>query len=207
MTQEEKAKAYDEAIEKAKKQYEETPNNVYKAMLEQIFPELKESEDERIRKELLEHCKNQAKPYIQTRNKCPQIQSWITWLEKQGSKTNPYSGISFEYNGHIWGMCARDNGVDILLDKQLFKHLEKQGEQKPADKVEPKFKIGDKILEKDFDECGCGTIIGIKDGKYIFDDGSFICIKEQGLWKLVEQKPARLLRCMAINGLMLNITT
>lgn len=49
-------------------------------------------------------------------------------LEKQGEqKPNPYSGTSFEYNGHIWGMCARDNGVDILLDKQLFKHLEKQG--------------------------------------------------------------------------------
>ena len=48
-------------------------------------PELKENEDERIRKELLEHCKNQAKPYIQTGNKCPQIQSWITWLEKQKS--------------------------------------------------------------------------------------------------------------------------
>ena len=53
------------------------------------------------------------------------------WLEKQTEqKLNPYTGVSFEYNGHIWGMCARDNGVDILLDKQLFKHLEKQGEQK-----------------------------------------------------------------------------
>ena len=31
------------------------------------------------------------------------------------------------------GMCARDNGVDILLNKQLFKHLEKQGEKKSAD--------------------------------------------------------------------------
>ena len=49
-------------------------------------PELLESEDEKIRKELLEHCKNQAKPYIQTGNKCPQIQSWITWLERQGEK-------------------------------------------------------------------------------------------------------------------------
>ena len=56
---------------------------------------------------------------------------YCKYIEKQGEKTNPYSGISFEYNGHIWGMCARDNGIDILLDKQLFTHLEKQGEQKP----------------------------------------------------------------------------
>lgn len=52
---------------------------------EALFPELK-SEDEKIRKELLEHCKNQAEPYIQTGNKCPQIQSWIAWLEKQGEQ-------------------------------------------------------------------------------------------------------------------------
>jgi len=61
----------------------ETPESAdIKASYEAIFPELKESEDEKIRKELLEHCKNQAKPYIQTGNKCPQIQSWIAWLEK-----------------------------------------------------------------------------------------------------------------------------
>ena len=52
--------------------------------------------------------------------------------EKQ-CEQKPYSGVSFKYNGHTWGMCARDNGVDILLDKQLFKHLEKQDEQKPTD--------------------------------------------------------------------------
>lgn len=54
----------------------------------------------------------------------------FAWLEKQGEKTNPYSGTFFNYNGHTWGMCARDNGVDILLDKQFFTHLEKQSEQK-----------------------------------------------------------------------------
>ena len=52
-------------------------------------------------------------------------------LEKQGEKhPDPYNGISFEYNGHIWGMCARDNGVDISCDKHLIKHLEKQAEVK-----------------------------------------------------------------------------
>lgn len=100
------------------------------------------------------------------------LKDCLLWLEKQGVKTNPYSGVSFEYNGHIWGMCARDNGVDILLDKQLFKHLEKQDEQEnlcdkcrkehPShscqditalgmcavehDKVEPRFHKGDWIV-------------------------------------------------------------
>lgn len=64
-------------------------------------------------------------------------------IEKQGEKANPYSGISFEYNGHTWGMCARDNGVDILFDCELINHLEKPCEQKFTDKVESKFKVGD----------------------------------------------------------------
>ena len=41
--------------------------------LETLIPEIKEeSDDERIRKELIEHCKNQAKPYIDTGCECPQ---------------------------------------------------------------------------------------------------------------------------------------
>ena len=41
-------------------------------------------------------------------------------LEKQGKHNqNPYSGVSFSYNGHTWGMCARDNGVEILIDGQV----------------------------------------------------------------------------------------
>ena len=81
---------------------------VSQEVAEKYFPELKESDDERIRKGLLEHCKNQAKPYIRTGNKCPQIQSWIDWLEKKGEqnykiikgksylcvKTHNYAGLS-----------------------------------------------------------------------------------------------------------------
>ena len=85
------------------------------------------SEDEKIRKEIIDYLKDFIPHHDY--DLVAKSRIWIAWLEKQGEKTNPYSGISFEYNGHIWGMCARDNGVDILLDKQLFKHLdEKQGE-------------------------------------------------------------------------------
>ena len=91
-----------------------------KLRLQSVFPELKESEDERIRKEILEYFRQ----FDSGELRGVDISDWIAWLEKQGDKTNPYSGVSFEYNGHTWGMCARDNGVDILLDKQLFKHLE-----------------------------------------------------------------------------------
>lgn len=88
LTIEEKAKAYDEALAKAVKIHRNYKGRVraVDVVIEEVFSELQESEDERIRKELLEHCKNQAKPYIQTGNKCPKIQSWIDWLEKQGEQ-------------------------------------------------------------------------------------------------------------------------
>lgn len=61
-------------------------------------------------------------------------QSAFDMIEKQGErKPNPYSGTSFEYNGHTWGMCARDNGVDILYDKHIIGHFEKQGATKLLD--------------------------------------------------------------------------
>ena len=61
MTQEEKAKAYDEAIERARKRYKECLEQGVVGMAENfamVFPELQESEDERIRKMLVELVKN-----------------------------------------------------------------------------------------------------------------------------------------------------
>lgn len=136
---------YKEALERSKKMLASKRSVIVeKQALETIFPELAESEDEKIREWCISHfkaafrvSKNNVEYQEYLNNKV------IPWLEKQGEKANPYSGISFEYNGHTWGMCARDNGIDILLDKQLFTHLEKLSEQKLTDKVKPKFKVGD----------------------------------------------------------------
>lgn len=80
------------------------------------------------------------------------------WLEKQG-EPNPYSGVSFKYNGHTWCMCGRDNGVEILVDGEIKERifldnkprgksaLEALKEEKVdnANKVGPEFKVGDWI--------------------------------------------------------------
>lgn len=133
---------YEQALEYMCKVYP-TLNVAGQKDAEHYFPELKESEDERIRKSIIKLLQRGGYMSPEDKDKA------FAWLEKQGEKTNPYSGISFEYNGHTWGMCARDNGVDILLDKQLFKHLENQGEQKTDDKAEPKFKVGDWIINSE----------------------------------------------------------
>lgn len=65
--------------------------------------------------------------------------------------------------------------------------LEKQNEQKPADKVEPKFKVGDKVKSViDGFEC---TIESIDNTCYYGDTTNFD-IQDQDGWELVEQKPA-----------------
>lgn len=123
-------KKYEDALRKAK---ENKP-------LEEIFPELKESEDEKIKNEIIAFVEQSIHRGGGTPVPQEQEDKWIAWLEKHGEKTNPYSGISFEYNGHTWGMCARDNGVDILCDKHLIKHLEKQDGQKHAKTVKDVWK-------------------------------------------------------------------
>lgn len=121
---------YKEAIERMKSwvrgEHPECFTEAQKAA-EFIFPELKESWDEKIKRCISDAVRKYG---VEFATGTITEEKMLTWLEKQGEKANPYSGISFEYNGHTWGVCARDNGVDILLDKQLFTHLEKQGKQK-----------------------------------------------------------------------------
>lgn len=74
-----KARAYDEALEKAKRLYEK---GTITECLCHIFPELKESEDEKIRKLLIRLFTSN------TNEKFDDVstQEIIAWLEKQGEK-------------------------------------------------------------------------------------------------------------------------
>lgn len=143
---------YEQALERARTLHKlacETSHKNTRMAIEEVFPELKESEDERVRKELINFFKNHM--------------------------DSVYEEIS-------------DNNVVIAW-------LEKQGEQKPTDKVEPKFKVGDKIRRKttsfydkdmqvariDKDYYVCNHI-----GKFSSEVVSFL---EQSNYELIEQKP------------------
>ena len=117
MTDKEKAKAYDKAIERAKKLYGN-------GIVEEIFSELKESKDEKIREAILNgliDCRD-APDLGWSNFGGIHIDDCIDWLEKQ-CEPNPYSGVSFKYNGHTWGMCGRDNGVEILVDGEIKERI------------------------------------------------------------------------------------
>jgi hypothetical protein len=144
MTQEDKAKAYDEAIIKAKALYGQPL--VDNTLLETILPELKVSEDERIRKALIEMVHDTTGDEL-----------WI------------------DYNVH---------------KEEAIAWLEKQGEQKPIDKVEPKFHEGEWVTNGRYNK----LIVGINSdwSYYMFKDGTSKRIKdidkEYHLWTIQDEK-------------------
>lgn len=72
---------YNQALEIAKHYHDR--DNIH--FLEHIFPELKESEDERIRKELLDYLKRFIPHHDIDLVRKSKV--WIAWLEKQGEKS------------------------------------------------------------------------------------------------------------------------
>ena len=90
----------------------------------EIFLELKESKDKKIREAILNgiiDCRD-APDLGWSNFGGIHIDDCIDWLENQ-CKPNPYSGVSFKYNGHTWGMCGRDNGVEILVDGEIKERI------------------------------------------------------------------------------------
>lgn len=112
-------KAYEEALERAKSIYNENPSSsTAKFVCGQIFPEIKESEDERIRKELWEYfhdiqlkCDNDFSPSFT-------IDDILAYLEKQ--KEQKPAEWSTEFL-HLMGITISQDGnqMCVLLGENL----------------------------------------------------------------------------------------
>lgn len=90
MTQEEKAKAYDEAVNKLRRFMEQGVEPlITRADVQDFFPELAESKDEWIRKEIAEFICNAAFKPRDIKKK----EKWLAWLEKQGEKPQGKSAL------------------------------------------------------------------------------------------------------------------
>lgn len=81
---------YKDALERAKK-WHNAPNadkipTFANRVVEEIFPELRESEDERTRKELTEFLKITSGGFLDTITQCKTFGKWVAWLEKQDKK-------------------------------------------------------------------------------------------------------------------------
>ena len=95
MTEKEKAKAYDEAIERAKKLYGD-------GIAEGIFPELKESDDDRIRKWIIDDIRyNMNNEPLNNSEYKKKAEKAIAWLEKQGENYTDKTKPSFNVGDYV----------------------------------------------------------------------------------------------------------
>ena len=158
MTEKEKAKAYDEAIERAKKLY----NN---GIAEGIFPELKEDDTERIRKNCIHFLELQKQHHAATF----EIEECIDWLETQGEQKPALPKWKYKKDNtpllrdsiilNKYGGVAKSPSGAIVSDAWVLDYDELAKLPK-EEKIEPKFKVGDWIISS---VLGIAHIIGTND--------------------------------------------
>jgi len=201
----EKAKRYDEALEKARQLCAYPTSKPFISDLQDLFPELKESEDEKIKKVLVDYFKRykeQEECGIKTFFGIP-TDNIIAWLEKQ---VTPQVKTGIEWVNTIDDACDKRYSEEYAegeyCHEQSFKWgfqegvewLEKQGDN--ADKVEPKFKVGDWISNGRY----IRLIVGINSDwdYYMFKDGTSKRIeyidKRYHLWTIEDAKDGDVLK-------------
>ena len=205
LTIEEKAKRYDEALERAKKLYNDG-NSPVATTVEGIFPELKESEDERIRSIIKKSLKAYFEGNLAIGTNDTDYAECLAWLEKQGEQMSEH----FELKAGHWYichrayccradhltvkegerfMCEKDGIVKGFVIKEPEKYFKEvcapapmEDEQKPADNVEPKFKVGDVMRTiqeaKDGWTDGMPVVVSI-DNEYYRCNNEIIAIEDQ----------------------------
>lgn len=104
---------YKKALDNARLMYD-AGNNDVKHIVGQLFPELAESEDEKVRKEIIRFIRMEVEDEI-VGNK------WLAWLGKQGEKKASYTTIA----------KTGDGGINALVTGEL----PTDSEQKTTDKV------------------------------------------------------------------------
>ena len=140
---EEKAKAYDKALERAKNLHQFSSNRTEIKHMEEIFPELKESEDESVREALIALVKCNERNGYTLLNNVP-TSSMLAWLEKQDKQKKDVRLESLEKlleADSIYQMAITDEMVEEAKNKAIkalqelavskLLEIEKQSEQKP----------------------------------------------------------------------------
>lgn len=145
MTQEEKAKAYDEALERAKKYNIDDAHAYQGTIVKLIFPELRESKDEKIRKALIQEFKEKVQKSFEWKDGIPN-NAVLNWLEKQKEPLpipDKFSGLKSLMLQYLQSAANRKDDAEIESDTDLWgrkildyvwKYSDEQKEQKPAAK-------------------------------------------------------------------------
>lgn len=201
LTIEQKAQAYDKAL-KVLHKYDGANIMFSQSLKEEMFPELKESEesgDERFKNFISNELACLRATNGKGSDRYEELTKAINWLEKQGKPT--YNKELSELLHEV--ICRFINDSDIpysdreKVSMKLLPYvelLEKQGEQKPN--IVPIFKVGDIIKNKKNGDTVKVVQILSDSYCYLGWDGvatihSDFLISDQGNWELVEQKPTK----------------
>ena len=158
--------------------------NGFKAVIDgnKIILTKAESEDEKVRKALFEMVHDTTGDELWVDYNVHKEEA-LAWLGKQESVNEIVSRCrtSWYNEGKIAGMA------EGLTDDEKYQQgwhdaLEKQGEQKPSDKIKPKFKVGDWVVNN-----GHSYLIAdidFLDNRYLFEIGGYT--HEQLNWEYIE---------------------
>ena len=152
-------------------------------------PELKESEDEKMKRiisDILLIDNDDIREILESNDVL--MQDIDAWLEKQGEQKPVLSDDALREGIAHFGITQ----YQITNWLKKYVDVEKQDEQKPTDKVEPKFKIGDWIVN---DYCA-GKIIALTDDAYLLDSGQgipFSCEHNAHLWTIEDAQDGDLI--------------
>jgi hypothetical protein len=207
-------KKYNALVGQIKKAYLNAQTDSTKAVLEDILPSLKESEDERIRKEIMDFIDTKTIDSDERRNR------WFSYLEKH----KPFSFTSLEDTKMKMSLIQYISELNqdvvhlhpgIETCNEWIAWLEKQGEQKPqgktaleavneekvdnqncvkhADKVEPKFHEGEWVILTAGELSTTLQIVKVDTNKrlYWFNDSSYLPIVDEEclhLWTIQDAK-------------------
>lgn len=204
-------KKYKEALEKLQEALTPTEDGckisgLTRGCIENIFPELAESEDEKIRKEIISALKYANHKGVYDKH--------LAWLEKQGEQKPIINAPSREVILAIWdlgnewkeltnGSISTEYGTQLNYIQKHWHESEyylkvKQGENH-ADKVESKFHEGDWVVIKANGNEHVKQIVRIEyftsgHPQYILSDGLWFGNgTEARLWTIEDAKPGDVL--------------
>ena len=129
MTQEEKAKVYDETLERASVAHKDGDIHL-KATLERIFPELKENDYNKIKNAILNHLKKMCEN-CQDDVCGVHVEDAINWFDDSRIQ---------EFAKKLCSKYVKSYITPLVISNSLNTG---KNEQKSIDKIKPKFKVGD----------------------------------------------------------------
>lgn len=111
---------YEQALSRAKEYYAKLGDSRLKREIEEIFPELRDIDDERIRKEIVSIVEQYGRICKKEGDPCLVINECIDWLERKASKTwkpnkEQLQALNDACNVYMHGGCGALNSLYYQL--------------------------------------------------------------------------------------------